>query len=158
MKQIKINKEKVERTFYLLFVNVVVWYIFLTIAPAHIGAYVFGTSTLESPKHPQIEVLAAEPTIELSMEDWVKIEASSRGLKWEEVWSLIQCESSWTPDAINVNTNGSYDLGLWQWNSIHTHLTTECKLDYQCATNEAFNKRIKEGNWSAWVCADILGI
>ena len=94
---------------------------------------------------------------ELSMEEWVTQEIKKAGLSSQEAWAIIQCESRWDPYAINVNTNKTTDLGLWQINAIHK-LSRECQFDYKCATKWAIDKRLNDGNWSAWVCAKKLGI
>ena len=100
----------------------------------------------------------SDDTKELSMEEWVLKEADKRGLNREKVWAIVQCESGWNENAMNNgNNNGSWDGGLFQLNSIHK-IDPACVFDFKCNTNEAFNIRIHQGHWGAWVCADILGI
>ena len=44
-------------------------------------------------------------------------------ITWEDhdkLSRIIQCESRWNPEAINKNTNGTYDLGLFQINTVHS--------------------------------------
>ena len=152
-------------TLFLIFFNIIIWHSLFTSTVNYMAdvmglssarVVVYAKDSLE-PSHGGI----AEPlplVQEKTVEEWVLDEAESRGLNREEVWAIIQMESSWRTDAININTNGTYDLGLWQWNSIHKDISTECKLDYKCSSNEAFNKRIHDGDWSAWYGAKKLGI
>jgi len=67
--------------------------------------------------------------------------------------ALISCESKWDDQAKGHNTNGTYDLGLWQINSIHKDISNTDKLDYKQATKWAIAKRLNDGNWSAWSCS-----
>jgi len=81
------------------------------------------------------------------------------GLNMYEAYMIIQCESHWNPDAINTkNTNGSYDSGLWQINSIHKDISNLHKFDYIKSTKWAITKRLHDGNWNSWVCSGRLGI
>lgn len=105
-------------------------------------------------------VLEAKPLkVELSMKEWVftKLEQS---LSFEEALNgmyIIQCESKWDADDYNVNKN-SIDLGLWQINSVHEDISNADKLNYKKATEWTIKKRLNDGNWSAWVCTNKLGI
>ena len=75
------------------------------------------------------------------------------GLNMYEAYAIIQCESGWNPDTINLaNTNGSNDMGLWQINSIHKDISNLDKFDYIKSTKWAIEKRLSDGNWSAWTC------
>lgn len=93
-----------------------------------------------------------------SIREYVLNEAKKVGLNPVEVDKIIYCESRWDDKAMGHNRNGSYDAGLWQINSIHKSLTLAEKLDYKVATKWALNKRLNDGNWSAWYCARKVGI
>lgn len=99
---------------------------------------------------------------EMTMQEWV-FERLKQNLGEEEAikgMMIIQCESRWNPDALNVNTNKTADLGLWQINHpLHSKtISRQQSLDYQIATDWAINKRLNDGNWGAWVCSRVLGI
>ena len=128
-----------------------------------------------NPEHAIISVIADEPTTnntEISeitnnekkvetiedIKEYVRNEAKKAGLNSKEVEAIINCESRWDPQAKGHNKNGSYDLGLWQINSIHKNITDAEKLDYKTATKWAIEKRLRDGNWSAWYCARRLAI
>lgn len=95
------------------------------------------------------ELLAEEEEMKL----WVLNEIKKAGLNIKEAEIIINCESRWKPDAIGVNKNGSYDVGLWQINSIHKNITNAGKMDYKEATKWAIDKRLRDGSWRAWSCA-----
>jgi len=95
------------------------------------------------------EALAEEKEMRL----WVLNEIKKAGLNIKEAETIINCESRWQPDAIGVNKNGSYDVGLWQINSIHKNMTNADKMDYKEATKWAIAKRLRDRSWNAWSCA-----
>lgn len=95
------------------------------------------------------EALAEEQEMKL----WVLNEVKKAGLSIKEAEIIINCESRWQPDAIGVNKNGSYDVGLWQINSIHKNMTNADKMDYKTATKWAIDKRLHDGSWRAWSCS-----
>ncbi len=97
----------------------------------------------------EAEALAEEEEMKL----WVLNEVKKAGLNIKEAEIIINCESRWQPDAIGVNKNGSYDVGLWQINSIHKNMTNAEKMDYKTATKWAIDKRLKDGSWRAWSCS-----
>jgi hypothetical protein len=81
------------------------------------------------------------------------------GLNTYDAYMIIQCESHWNPDVVSrINSNGTQDFGLWQINSIHKDISNLHKLDYIKSTKWAIQKRLNDGNWSAWACAKKLGI
>lgn len=94
-------------------------------------------------------------TQEPSMKEWVKMEIEKAGLNWEEANAIIECESRWDNWAYNLNTNGTTDFGLWMINSVHKGtISVEDRWNYKTATKWAINKRLHDGNWSAWVCSN----
>jgi hypothetical protein len=95
------------------------------------------------------EALAEEQDMRL----WVLNEVKKAGLNIKEAETIINCESQWHPDAIGVNKNGTYDVGLWQINSIHKNMTNADKMDYKEATKWAIEKRLRDGSWDAWSCS-----
>jgi hypothetical protein len=104
------------------------------------------------------KVLAGE---NLSVEEqvWYILDKEYKFTLKEKIKALaiIQCESGFDQYAINKNTNGSLDLGLWQINE-PSHkskgLTRACAFDIACATKFAIEQiYLPQGNWNAWVCA-----
>ena len=89
--------------------------------------------------------------VEEDMQSWVLRKVKEAGLDPDIAFNIIKCESNWKPEAYGVNKNGSTDFGLWQINSIHkAEISPKERLDYKIATEWAINKRLKDGNWSAW--------
>lgn len=77
---------------------------------------------------------------------------ASNGEYCELLVNLAKCESSMRKDAIGINTNGTYDAGLYQINSVHKDITLLEKLDVYASTRWTVNK-IKEGDLHIWVCS-----
>jgi len=66
---------------------------------------------------------------------------------------IATCESSNNEIAINHNTNGTYDLGVFQDNTVHaTNFTTYVHnmLYYQTNIQEAHSLFVAAGGWSPW--------
>lgn len=103
------------------------------------------------------QVMASEVVI--SCEDpkgYLECQAYQGKITWEEhdrLYKIIECESKWNPEAMNTkNSNGSYDMGLLQINSIHKDISNSDKLNYKKSIDWAINKFKKDGNFNAWVC------
>lgn len=93
----------------------------------------------------------------VSIKDYVLEEVKKAGLNPAEADKIISCESGWNNWAYGINTNGTTDFGLWQINSIHKGtISVEDRFDYKKATEWAINKRLRDGNWSAWTCSSKL--
>ena len=88
------------------------------------------------------------PAESLSVEEYVMKEVRKAGLSTIEVSCLIKNESGWNPYALNKNSDGSFDVGLWQMNDVHNK--REIAFDYKKSTKWAIEKRLHDGNWSAW--------
>ena len=67
--------------------------------------------------------------------------------------AIVQAESGFNDQAMGVNTNGSVDLGLWQINFPTRKGTISPKdaLDPYKATDWAYAKYKRDGNFNAWV-------
>lgn len=71
----------------------------------------------------------------------------------DDAFKILSCENKGlVPDAVNENTNGSIDVGIFQVNSIHgvrAKWLENWKVNIQVA-HQIFTE---QGNWSAWSCA-----
>ena len=94
---------------------------------------------------------------EMSVREYVLNEVKKAGLDPKKAEMIIQCESGWEIWQDQVNNNGSIDRGLWQINSIH-NFGVENSYNYKKATDWAIQKRLHDGNWSAWTCAKKLNL
>lgn len=97
---------------------------------------------------------------QMDMKEWIWVKLN-QNLGYDDAvraMAIIQCESGFNPDAMNVNTNGTVDLGLVQINHpLHSGtISRQQSLDYQHAINWMINKRIVDGNFSAWVCNRLI--
>jgi len=117
------------------------------------------TSTLTAKTVPitlEKAVLVPIKPIELEMTIEEHICNATGGENCEILINLAKCESSLNKDAYHVNTNGTVDLGLFQWNSVHyskSDMSAVCALDVYCSAR-ATNKEIKKGHGNWWVCWD----
>lgn len=93
--------------------------------------------------------------VEANFEPLVAIEEhiclATKGENCEVLVNLAKCESSLNKEAINVNTNGTYDAGLFQINSVHKDISLSDKLDVYASARWT-NEQIKKGNGHIWVC------
>ena len=67
--------------------------------------------------------------------------------------AIVKAESNFNEQAIHVNDNGTVDLGCWQIN-FPTHKETispKEALDCYKATDWAYEKYQRDGNFNAWV-------
>lgn len=61
------------------------------------------------------------------------------------------CESKWEEKAYNLNTNGSYDSGVAQINSVHNQDKDDLmRADYNL---EYAKQLFEDQGWGPWVCA-----
>lgn len=100
------------------------------------------------PPMPTIEPKTPPEPI-LSLSEHICI--ATNGENCDVLVNLAKCESSMRKDAIHVNTNGTYDAGLFQINSVHKDISLEHKLDVYASSRWA-NEQIKKGNGHWWVC------
>ena len=105
------------------------------------------------------QVMASEPKVVISCENpkgYLECQVYNGKITWEQhdrIAKVINCESRWNPEAINVNKNGTIDTGIVQRNSIHNKtLSTKDSFDYKKSIDWMINKMHKDGGLNAWVC------
>lgn len=65
--------------------------------------------------------------------------------------AVAMAESSCSPHAVNVNSGGSRDRGLWQMNSVyHPEVSDSCAFQIQCNADAAWNTSDHGANWKPW--------
>ena len=65
--------------------------------------------------------------------------------------AVAMAESSCNPRALNVNSGGSRDRGLWQMNSVyHPEVSDACAFQIQCNADAAWNTSKHGTNWTPW--------
>jgi hypothetical protein len=97
-----------------------------------------------------VEKTYAEEVIVITWQDEVKGLLRDAGIDIEFATRLIQCESSWNPDAFHYNRN-SVDRGLWQLNSYFYPVDKSCAYDAICSTRKAI-EIIKSRGFQEWSC------
>lgn len=68
--------------------------------------------------------------------------------------NIAKNESGYRTDAINLNTNKTADIGVFQINDVHgKRISREDRMDYIKNIKFAYQLRQEQGNWNAWsVC------
>ena len=65
--------------------------------------------------------------------------------------AVAMAESSCNPHAVNINSDGSRDRGLWQMNSVyHPEVSDTCAFQIQCNADAAWNTSGHGGDWKPW--------
>lgn len=76
--------------------------------------------------------------------------ATKQGVDTKLAINVAKCESGLNPLAVNVNTTGSKDRGIYQWNDqYHPEITDEMAFNPEIATIK-FCEAVKAGNISWW--------
>ena len=70
---------------------------------------------------------------------------------------VARMESGLRADAANHNTNGTWDVGVFQLNDVHG-LSWEQRLDARANIQKAKEIRDSWGNWRAWMAAPRCGL
>lgn len=124
------------------------------ISQLHAQEVVVDTNVLTIKNHNvKAEEMVVEKPVdkETTMKEWIKMEVEKAGLDWEEAECVIKNESGWNEYAQGVNNNKTTDSGIFQINSIHKNtISLMDRFDYKKATKWAIEKRLHDGNWSAW--------
>jgi len=113
--------------------------------------------------HTSIPSESSDTVEELSPKEYVFKEVEKELGFDEAVFAVSMiggCENKgWRTDIVIIESNGTVSLGLWQINTIHnnpdstTYISNADKLDLEKSTAWAINKRIVDGDWSAWSCS-----
>ncbi len=87
----------------------------------------------------------------LSVKEQIIAIAETEGFRWPDyLIRLAACESRLDPNAVNINSNGSKDCGIFQINDVHG-ISEDLRFDVEWATKWTINK-INEGSQGIWVC------
>lgn len=67
---------------------------------------------------------------------------------------IAKAESGLRTDAINKNSNGTFDIGIFQINDVHSkRISRTDRFDMEKNISFAYKLRTEQGNWNAWsVC------
>ena len=85
-----------------------------------------------------------------TVEEIIRMIAEEEGVDVELAVRVAKCESGLDPAARNINTSGSIDRGVFQWNDRwHPEITDEIAFDVEKSTR-AFCKAFKNGHLSWW--------
>ncbi len=127
--------------------TIMLWFIFSTVGAVNTYLALVGDITHIDHSEPLVAPANAE-FVPSSSEDIIRYVAEKKDFK--DVQLLLDiafCESSLNYRAYNINKNGSSDMGLFQFNTIHNF--GEKPLDPYWATEKAI-EWIRAGKISAW--------
>lgn len=96
--------------------------------------------------------ITANPKVELTVEERIVQQADGRYTQL--LLNLASCESSLVEFQVGINNDGTYDRGVFQWNSYQPpfEIEDECAFNVECATEQTI-KAIDLGMLHHWVCA-----
>lgn len=85
------------------------------------------------------------------VEEYIETKLDQNCLNGRLGVKIAMCESGLRLDAINVNKNGTKDVGVWEINDIHG-LSDNCRYSLECSTDWVINKVKHDGGFYAWTC------
>jgi hypothetical protein len=105
-----------------------------------------------------VEVVEVENELKEKPEETIKRILDEEGVDFLKVFRIIECESRWNVYFKEKMKDGSYDRGLYAFNSFHyANVSDECAFNVECATRE-FIKSYKNNKLNDWLCARHLEI
>ena len=109
------------------------------------------------------EIKADEPPIEYYQETplrYLRYKGEQLGIDEYTITKFIlvmKCESGLRPNAINKNTNGTFDLGIGQINDVHSkRISRADRLDFVKNIDYGYKLFLEQG-FNPWYCARKLG-
>jgi len=122
----------------------------------------------KAPLEPQGQTIIQEVRADEPSEEYYK-ETPIRYLRWKgqqlgineyeitKIIATMKCESGLRSDAINKNSNGTFDLGVGQINDVHSkRISRADRLDF-IKNIDFIYKLYQEQGLGPWVCARKLG-
>jgi len=95
-------------------------------------------------------IVKLEPKHETTAEIIARV-AKEQGLNPTITLMIADMGSKLNRYAIHINKDGTYDRGVFMYNSYHyRHIPDECAFDPECATKE-FATEVKKGHLKNWV-------
>ena len=112
-------------------------------------------STVELSLAEDLNLHSSSAEAVMTPEEQIRRIAKEQSFKWTDyLIRLAKCESTLNPRAINVNSNGSRDLGIFQINDIHG-LSDEFRYNIEKSTLWTIDK-INSGQQRIWVCNNLI--
>jgi hypothetical protein len=132
----------------------------LFIVWAMINASVNATKLISPIVHNPVKKVLASESVTASCESpkgYLECQVYQGVITWkdyEKLSKIIKCESNWNENAINHNKNGSFDMGLFQINTIHKQKASDM---FNFKKNIDFGiKLYKSQGVTPWVCRKAL--
>lgn len=115
-----------------------------------IGKYVFSESKVDV-----VEKFVEKPNE--PTENIIKRIADEEEVSWLMVVRIIDCESRWDKYFKEKMKDGSYDRGLFAFNTNHYKQVTDDEAFNPEIATRIFIQEYKAGNLNNWLCARSLG-
>lgn len=157
----EVRKYRTKRAYKKSYTKAKVYTLLVTLSLATgliIGNRVYTEYTIDGLANISAVHAAELPAKPVDVKDYAWEQAKAHGLDPVTFIVVLFGESGFKPDAININSNKTVDLGIAQINSIHKDISTVDKLNPYKAIDWAIQKRLHDGNYSAWVYANKTGI
>jgi hypothetical protein len=107
------------------------------------------------------KILAKETPCDYDPITYLRCRGQQLGINEYQITKIIKvmkCESGLRADAINKNTNGTYDLGVGQINDVHNkRISREDRLNF-VKNIDFIYKLYQEQGLNPWVCARKLAL
>jgi len=107
-----------------------------------------------------VEVTSNEVPCDYDPITYLRCKGTQLGIKDTEITKIIatmKCESGLRPDALNKNSNGTFDVGIGQINDVHSkRISRQDRMDFVKNIDFIYTLYQEQG-LNPWVCARKLG-
>lgn len=101
----------------------------------------------------QVEAMDKEPFC-FDVQSCIRDVGEELGFSNEDIMiamAISEAESGYRADALNINKNGTADVGCMQINDVHSkRISREDRMNYEKNIRFAYQLRKEQGSWNAW--------
>ena len=102
------------------------------------------------------EVIASETPCDFDPITYVRCSGEKLGKSNKDIMTLIRimkCESGGRTDALNKNTNGTFDVGVLQLNDVHNkRISRADRMNFVKNIDFGWRLHTEQGGFQAWSC------
>lgn len=104
-----------------------------------------------------VEVEAKETPCDYDPITYIRCSGERLGKTNQQIMTMIRiakCESGLRPDALNKNTNGTFDVGVLQINDVHgKRISRADRMNFVKNIDFGWKLHTEQGGFQAWSCA-----